>query len=1065
MSPFNINEQLTSQLPALELLIKSGYTFLSREEAERLRFGKLSEVILEPILRERLKAINSIQFKGRSYLFSEENIQTAIERIKTIRYDGWQNTNESVYDFLTLGMSLEQTLEGDSRSYPFQFINWNQPSQNVFHVSPEFSVERNRSTETARPDLVLFVNGIPFCVIECKSPTISVDTGVEQMLRNQGERYISRLFHYTQLLISTNKNELKYGTTGTPKKFWAVWKELEDKDEAIQRCLQKPLSTEVKDYVFSEEFEKLRNQFEQLERQSTRELSIQDRNLYSLCRPERLLEFAYKFIVFDAGVKKIARYQQYFVVKSTLQRIKQYDEEGRRKGGIIWHTQGSGKSLTMVMLARNLVMDAAIPNPRVVLVTDRDDLDKQLKNTFIACGLDAQRATSGRNLLELVAVHKASIVTTLVHKFDKALNVRRLEDPSKEIFMLVDESHRTQFGSFSARMRTMFPNACYLGFTGTPLLKKEKNNFSRFGGLVEPHYSIKQAVEDGSVLPLLYESRHVEILQNKEAIDIWFERHTSGLNDEQKADLKRKYARAEMLNKAEQVIYMRAFDIHSHYVRFWQGTGFKAQLVAPSKVAAIQYHQFLQDLGGVTSEVIISAPDMREGFDEIEDESKSAVVRFWDKQMKRFGKEENYTKQIIAQFKESDEPEILIVVDKLITGFDAPRNTVLYLCRALREHTLLQAIARVNRLYEGKEFGYIIDYANILQELDTALTMYSAFEGFDEEDLDGALQSVQVEIKRLPDLHQSVWEIFKKVRHRYDEESFEQVLANEEVRDTFYERLSAFSKCLMIALSSEVFIKQTDSDTIAKYKNDLKRFVMLKEAVKLRYAESISYKDYEPRIKKLLDQHIQAFEVIQLNEPVNIFDEEHFQKVLNEQGQSNKKTASVADTIAHNVKKVILAELGKDPGFFEKFSTLIQKAIDEFKAQRISDLEYLKRVTEIRDQVVSRDKSNYPELIRDNNDIIAAYGVLEQIFSENKINYEAHKQLVAEAASELMSILKKHWKVHFWEDSDAQKRVMNEMDDYMFDELQGKQGLMVSVSIMDSIIQRTLELARNRFKA
>jgi len=384
-------------------------------------------------------------------------------------------------------------------------------------------------------------------------------------------------------------------------------------------------------------------------------------------------------------------------------------------------------------------------------VTDRDDLDKQLKNTFAARGLDPNRATSGKNLLELVAEKKAGIVTTLIHKFDKALNQRKkYQDDSADIFMLIDESHRTNFSSFSARMRQMFPKACYLGFTGTPLLKKEKNNFVKFGGLIEPHYSIHQAVEDKSVVPLLYEGRHVEMEQNKAAIDLWFERHTQGMTKEQKADLKRKYARAEMLNKADQVIYMRAFDISEHYRAAWQGTGFKTQLVAPSKAAALKYHEHLMDVGFVSSEVLISPPDEREGYEQTDDEPKDEVVKFWKKMMQRFGKEDEYSKQIINQFKFGSEPEILIVVSKLLTGFDAPRNIVIYLCKELKEHSLLQAIARVNRIYEDKEYGYVVDYVGLLGELDKALTMYSAFEGFDEEDLLDTLTSVHMEVEKLP---------------------------------------------------------------------------------------------------------------------------------------------------------------------------------------------------------------------------------------------------------------------------------------------------------------------------
>ena len=706
MCGFETNEVMTSQIPAVQLLVAMGYTYLSSAEALRERQDRTSNVLLENILRNQLKEINSIRYRGGDYLFSEENVQSAVQKLKNIKYDGLLKTNEAVYDLLTLGTAMEQAVEGDSKSFNLNYIDWRNVERNRFHVTVEYSVERARSTETARPDIVLFVNGIPFCVIECKSPQVEIEQAVSQSIRNQNDDHIPKLFIYTQMVLALNKNSAKYATTGTAAKFWSVWKELlldsESRESGkLQEIVNKALHQDILSSVaYSLDVKPTLEDADRL-------VTEQDKALYALCRPERLLELAWKFTVFDGGLKKIARYQQYFVVKSTLNRVKHFDGTGSRKGGVIWHTQGSGKSLTMVMLARNLALDPKILNPRIVLVTDRDDLDKQLGNTFAACGLDAERATSGRNLLELVAEKKSGIITTLIHKFDKAFAVKKYQDDSPDIFILVDESHRTQFGSFSARMRQMFPHACYLGFTGTPLLKKEKNNFTRFGELVEPHYSISQAVDDGAVVPLLYEGRHVEMSQNQVAVDLWFERHTQGLSKKQQADLKRKYARAEMLNKADQVIYMRAFDISEHYRANWQGTGFKAQLVAPNKVSALKYNDYLDEIGIVTSDVVISPPDMREGYEETYDETTDEVVKFWQKMMKRYGNEEEYTKQLINQFKHGSEPEILIVVDKLLTGFDAPRNAVLYLCRVLREHTLLQAIARVNRLYEGKEFGFM----------------------------------------------------------------------------------------------------------------------------------------------------------------------------------------------------------------------------------------------------------------------------------------------------------------------------------------------------------------------
>lgn len=1068
MESFRFDEKYLSQIPALQVLVNLGYRYLTPAETLGARGGKAGNVVLEEILREQLKKSNRIQHKGGSYLFSEENIQSAIQRLKNVKYDGLLKTNEAVYDLLTLGVALEQSVEGDQKSFTLNYVDWRNPQNNVYHVAAEFAVERSRSVETCRPDVVLFVNGIPFAVIECKSPKIEVAQAISQTIRNQRDEYIPRLFTYAQMLLAVNKNEARYATAGTPAKFWSKWKE-EVADAELVPLLERPLPESVKASLFDLALTELGVREEPAPYLVGRQVTEQDRALYALCRPERLLEMAWAYTVFDGGVRKIARYQQVFAIREVLARVRQTDDSGKRRGGIVWHTQGSGKSLTMVMLARALALEPSIRNPRIVLVTDRVDLDKQLGNTFAACGLSPDRADSGRHLVELVSDGKAHIVTTLVHKFDKALAYKKFSDASPDIFVLVDETQRTQLGSYSARMRQMFPNACYIGFTGTPLLTREKSDVAKFGGVIHT-YAIDQAVADGAIVPLLYEGRMVELEQNQVAIDIWFERHTQGLTDQQKADLKKKYARAEMLNKAEQVIYMRAFDISEHYRQNWQGTGFKAQLVAPNKMAALRYKAFLDELGAVSSEVIISPPDEREGFDEIDaDESADAVVAFWQRMMKRYGSEEDYNKQIVNAFKFGDEPEILIVVDKLLTGFDAPRNTVLYLARRLKDHSLLQAIARVNRLYEdesgskAKDFGFIIDYVGVLGELDQALTTYSALEGFEAVDLEGALSSILGEIKALPQRHAELWDLFKTVKNRQDEEAFEQLLGDEKLRAEFYERLSAYAKTLAIALSSERFVTDTPEQKLRAYKNDLKRFVNLKAAVKLRYAESVDYRDFEPRIQKLLDTHISASEVVQLNAPVNIFDEAAFQKVVEDQGAGSEKSLGAkADTIAHATKRAITERLEQDPAFYEKFSKLIQQAIDDYRAKRLSDLEYLQRVKEIKDAVVSRRGDDLPPELKGDADAAAVYGLLRPFVANHSGDAEQAQIDATQAALAVWKIFRRNRKVGYWDDLDAQRRTMNEIDDYLYDELKGARGIALSTEEMDEIIDKAMQLARHR---
>ena len=1063
INSFQHNEKYLSQIPALQLLINLGYKYLTPAEALKERFGKVNNILLENILREQLKKLNRIYFKSKEFLFSEENIQSAVQKLKNVRYDGLQKTNEAVYDLLTLGTALEQNVEGESKSFNLRYIDWQNWERNVFHVTAEFSVERARSTATARPDIVLFVNGIPFAVIECKSPKNDLAEAIHQFIRNQNYEYIPRLFIYSQLLLAINKNEAKYATAGTIEKFWSIWKEREFSEKEISEAVNKKLTTEEKNKLFSGDFKYAQSYFDKLEEQGNRIITEQDKVLYGLCKPERLIELAYKFIVFDSGIKKIARYQQYFVVKETLKRIKQVDNKGIRKGGIIFHTQGSGKSITMVMIARNLALDKSLLNPRIVLVTDRTNLDKQLSGTFADCGLSPVQATSGRHLLELVSIKKASVITTLIHKFDKALNVRSFRDDSPDVFMLVDESHRTNYKSLAARMRQMFPKACYIGFTGTPLMKKEKNSFAKFGGLIEPHYSIREAVADKAVVPLLYEGRDVTITQNKNAIDLWFERHTQGLSDKQKADLKRKYARAEMLNKTDRVIYMRAFDISEHYRANWKNTGFKAQLVAPNKSSAIKYHQYLNEFGFVSSEVIISPPDMREGYEETEDEPTDEVIKFWQKMMKRYGNEDEYNKNIINRFKFGEDPEILIVVSKLLTGFDAPRNTVLYLTATLREHNLLQAIARVNRLYENKDYGYIIDYANVLGELDKALTMYDLFKEFDEEDLVGTVLSIKEEIEKLPQKHSDLWDIFKSIKNVYDEEEYEKLLSNQQLRDEFYDRLLAYGKTLSIALSSDYFLLNTNDEKLRIYKNDLRKFQNLRTAVKYRYAETISYKDYEPKIKKLLDTHILANEVKRLNEPVNIFDEKLFQGVKEGQGVYEAKSKGAqADSIAYATKKVITEKMDEDPAFYQKFSKLIQQAIDDWNAKRLSDIEYLKTVLDLRKKVITKQHENIPEVLESNDEAMAFYGVIKPVLNSDAMNKEKLEKASSDIALAIQGILEKHKKVNFWQDEDAMNSAINDIDDYLFDVVKGEMKIELSTEQMDSIIDKTLTVAKFR---
>ena len=1077
------DEKRASQIPAAQLLIALGYEYLTPEQALAERQEKKSNVLLEGILREQLQKLNRIHYKGGEHPFSEGNIEAAIQQLKSVRYDGLQRTNEEVYNnMLAQGVALPQTIDGDSKSFLLKFIDWQNPENNRFHVSLEYEVERERSTKIAVPDMVLFVNGIPFAVIECKAPGVEVDEAMSQMIRNQGKNYIPRLFIYTQLVMAINTNKAKYATAGTKANFWSVWREeaLEkeegDNFQALSESVRESLRHQINPKSLS-----LSPQGSFSDLGETRLVTEQDKALYALCRPERLLDLAGRFTVFDGGIKKIVRYQQYFVIKSMLQRIMEYVDDSSRRGGIVFHTQGSGKSLTMVMLARNLILAPELKDPRIVLVSDRQDLDKQIGGVFKKSDLEVKRVSSGKNLLDLVSHQQAGIITTLVHKFQKAQGTDRFQDKSPNIFVLVDESHRTQFGEFAGEMRSMFPNACFFGFTGTPLMKKDKNSFARFGDLIKPSYSINQAVKDGAVVPLLYEGRHSEMRQDKEAMDFWFERHTADLSEAQKADLKRKYARADELNKADKVVCRRAADISEHYKSYWQKKKLKAQLAAPDKATALRYHKYLKEVGDVSSEVIISPPDMREGYEEVEDESKIEVVRFWKKMMEIYGKESKYNETIIDQFKHSDHPEIIIVVDKLLTGFDAPRNTVLYLCRKLKEHNLLQAVGRVNRLHdENKEFGHIIDYVGTLGELDKALTTYEALEDFNEEDIAGALLSMYDEIEKLSQRHSNLWDIFNAVMGTDDREAFERLLIDDQLREEFYRRLREYAKTLEIALSSEKFLMTVSDDNLKRYKYDLRQFQSLRKSVGLRYADEIDYQNYGEKIKLLMDRHISSHKIIRLNQsPINIHNrkdsdkaKEHpgtYDKGKGSYGQGKgeeKSVASQADQIAHETKKYITENFEQDPAFYEKFSKLVKATIDDFRAGRMSDSDYLKKVGEIQKMVNDKERTGVPASIAHNNDAAAYYGVLLPLFREGKLadalDDESAQSVAAEMALVAFGALDKNQKVDFWNDRDAQNQVRYEMEIYLHGDLRDKRKIHLSDPQMDKMIEGVMRVARNR---
>lgn len=1073
MNNISFKEDHISQIPALQLLQKLGYTYLSPEEALELRGGKTSNVLLESILRKQLESINSIQVSSvKTAYFSAQNIENGIEAMRNIHSEsGFMASNEAVYNLLTLGKALEQSIDGDKKSFTLNYIDWKNPKNNIFHVTEEFAVTRSGMSDTYRPDIVLFVNGIPLCVIECKRPDIkdSLEQSISQHLRNQQEDGIRQLYVYSALLLGVATSSASYATTATPIKFWAKWREqFLDKNEennylaTIQQLVNTPLSDKQKDALFSSRYRYVRKHFEEMESESV-EPTVQDRYLYSLCRPERLLDLIYNFTVYDDGIKKVARYQQYFAIKKVMERIRPLDG-GKRKGGVIWHTQGSGKSLTMVMLAQAIVLENTIRNPKIILVTDRTDLDRQITSTFKKCGIYVENAATGAKLIELLESKSDAVITTVINKFETAVKGLKKPLENSNIFVLIDEGHRSQYGDMSIQMQKTLPNACFIAMTGTPLMKKEKSTASKFGGIILPVYTVDQAVKDGAVVPLLYEGRIVPQYVHENAIDNFFDKVSESFNDYQKADMKRKFSRADQVNQAEQRIHTIAWDISKHYRDNWQGTGFKAQLVCPKKRVAIKYKAYLDQIGIVSSEVLITSPDNREGEETAYGETSNEEKAFWKRMMDEHGTAKKYEANLINRFKNSDEPEIIIVVDKLLTGFDEPRNTVMYIDRSLRDHTLLQAVARVNRVCEGKEFGYIIDYYGVLQPLNDALTIYA---DYDPDDLNNMFTDVSDEVSKLPQKHSELWDIFKSISNKRDLESYSQYLRQEDIRQQFYEKLTAYASCLKIALSSIVFHKETDESQIDRYKEDLAMFLKLRNAVKERYSDQIDYKKYENQIQKLIDTHIESSEVRVLTELVDIFDKEKF----SEEVEKITGKAAKADTIASRTAKYITENMDTDPAFYKKFSQLLKETISAYEQGRIDEVEYLKQVTQHMESVLSHTDSSVPAEIANNNTARAYYGLsLETYKTIAILEPSSIEKIALDSALAIDSIIRKYVLdkdvpiVDWTTKTNLIGQMKIDMEDYLIDEVKRKYDIPMSFDDMDAIIDRSVEVAKLWFK-
>ena len=1037
MTTVKFQEEFSAKIPALTLLTNLGYTFIPPNECEALRGNTLAnhkksthQVVLLPVMRAFL-AKQTFSFAGKQHTLSEAAIDKVMHELNPAMNLGLKAANEKIYNALMYGVSVTEFIDGKKASPTIKLVDWHNLDNNQFHFTEELVVQNAEGTGNRIPDIVCFVNGLPLVVIEAKRPDSNKEgkstnaEAISQHIRNQGQAEIPHLYAYSQLLLAINGHEGLYATCGTPEKFWAKWKEEQIPEAEFVRLKNHKLRNEQIDGLFNYRPAKPKDDYLSLVAAGDLTVTDQDRLIVSLLRPERLLDMTRLFTLFDKKAGKIvARYQQVFGIKALIERINTFDDSGAREGGVIWHTTGSGKSFTMVFLSKALIWLEELAQCRVIIVTDRVDLEDQLSRTFASGGVLTDRdkkdamATTGKRLAEQIGKGNERVIFSIINKFGSAIKYKECYNDSPNIIVLVDEGHRSQNGENNIRMQQTLPKAAYIAFTGTPLLKDDKTE-NKFGKIIHS-YTMQQAVEDKTVTPLLYEERIPELNVNDKAIDAWFERSTSKLTDKQKTDLKKKFSQKGQIYQTEGRIELIAYDIADHFQNFKQ-QGLKGQLACDSKASAIRYKKALDKIGTVTSVVAMSAPDTREGHEAVDQESKDIVQNWWKANVNKMD-EKAYTKAIIEDFGRDDGPDLMIVVDKLLTGFDEPKNTVLYIDKPLKEHNLIQAIARVNRLHSKKQFGYLIDYRGILKELDTTIEKYQDLAertqgGFDIDDLKGLYNRMDTEYKKLLGLHSDLWAIFDGVKNKQDGPALRQALApkvndvdgklvdtNLKKRDDFYSALTAFSNCMKVALQSATYFEDKSFDNKRDlYKRDLKAFVDLRKQVREDADETINYDEYAEDIRSLLDKHIAGIEV---KEPDGAYLVGNLGKDVKPQDMSDDEARNQTDKITGRITKMIEQDLADDPYAQEYFSKMLKKAIEDAKAMFDAPVKQYILFADFEQEVKERKVADVPNDFVDdsgklNKHAQAYFGLFKHIFDSDFLNEKSldNDKLVALAFS------------------------------------------------------------------
>ena len=911
---------------------KLNYEYLGNWE-ERTNNSNIEEELLTKFL------------KGK---YSQNLINKAVnqlQKLATNQSKSLYDINKEIYSALRYGIDVKDKA-GDKKQ-TIQFINWNEPLKNDFYIAEEVTVA---GVNEKRPDIVLYVNGIVLGVLELKRSKVSVSEGIRQNLDNQRPEFIQNFFGTIQLIMAGNDSEgLRYGVIETPEKYFLNWKE----QTGIRNKLDSGLSV--------------------------------------LCEKQRFLELIHDFIVFDRGQKKIARHNQFFAVKESQSKLK------KREGGIIWHTQGSGKTLTMVWLAKWIREN--IHDSRVLLITDREELDDQIEERFHGIDEAIYRTKSGKDLINKLDKAEPWLICSLIHKFRSTHTdddeftelVSKIPKGFKakgDIYVFVDECHRTQSGKLHEAMKSIVPNSLFVGFTGTPLFKKDKkSSLEVFGGYIHT-YKYDDAVKDNVILDLQYEAREIDQkLTSKDKVDKWFEAKTNGLTDFAMVELKKKWATMQKVLSSKSRLQKIAADIMLDLEtkpRLSTGKG-NALLVAGSIYEACKYYELFQDSGLKKCAIITSFnPHISsiKGETVSLDEDTDNIVKY-EVYQKMLGEKkiEDFEREVKEKFvKQPEQMKLLIVVDKLLTGFDAPPATYIYIDKSMRDHGLFQAICRVNRLDgEDKDYGYIVDYKDLFKSLEKSVVDYTseAFDEYEEGDVKGLLKDrIVVAREKLDTSIENIRELCEPVKPPKASEDYIDYFAPEnELQETTQRRIALYkmSSSLIRAysnLANEMELAGYSKQEASKILEEVTHYKDVRDEIKLASGEHIDLKAYEPSMRHLLDTYIDSQESKKISE----FDDLTLVEMIVQSGIADtirnmpkrirKNNDTVAEVIENNVRKIITEEKPTNPKFYEKISLLLKDIISSRKKKVIKYEEYLEKISDLCKKLKDESaESEYPESI------------------------------------------------------------------------------------------------------